>query len=321
MRDNILATLAYYDVFDFPLKTDEVFRYLIKLNSSLNQEEISLENIKKVLDQLVLDGRVSREGPPAGEAGDYYFIDDKSYLVPLRLKRQKISLKKWVKAKKAVHWLKIVPYVEAVFASGSLALNNCDELSDLDVLIVAKCGHIWSTRLLVSGLLSFLGMRRRYFEKIAPDKICLNHYITGQSLRIPFESIYNAQNYINLKPILVRDPGIIKRFADENNWINNFVIGKWIITTNENLLKIGFFSKLFFSIGIAIFNNKFGNWFENFARRYQTGKIVRNPLTKHTNGHVIYDDNQLAFHPDSPEATIMEKYTSKLKLLRSLTLF
>lgn len=309
MIDNILATLTYYDIFDFPLKADEVLAYLVKLEKPLDQKEISLENIKKALDQLVLDGRVGREE-------SFYFIDDKNYLVPLRIKRQKISAKKWVKAKKAIRWLRFIPYVEAVFASGSLALSNCDELSDLDVLIVVKHGRIWLARLLITGMLSLIRSRRRYFDKVAPDKICPNHYITDKSLRIPFGSIYNAQNYVNLKPILVRNPKTVEDFFNQNSWIGNYIYYSKPKYSNSVIHPnaIGNFSSL-------LLNNKFGDCLESLARRYQISRITRNPLTKSIVGHVVFNDNQLAFHPDSPEATIMEKYISKLKLLRSLTLF
>jgi len=295
--NNILATVIYYDIFDFPLKAEEVLAYLVKLEKPIDLKEISLENIKKTLDQLVLDGRIGREG-------DYYFIDDKNYLVPLRIKRQNISAKKWIKTKKAIRWLKFIPYVQAVFASGSLALNNCDELSDLDVLIVVKHGRIWLTRLLVAGMLSLIRARRRYFDKVAPDKICPNHYITDKSLKIPFESIYNAQNYINLKPILVRNPKIVEDFFSQNSWIGNHMY--YPKPTYSNTVTsynvIGDFLTF-------LLNNKFGNWLESIARTYQAKRITRNPLTRSLSGHIVYDDNQLAFHPDSQEVNIVDKYS------------
>lgn len=308
MRDNILATLAYYDILDFPLKADEVLNYLVKLNNNLNPEEVSLGNIKRILNQLVLDGKVYKDSLPASEAGSYYFLDEKNYLVPLRLKREKISAQKWAKARKAIRWLRFIPYVEAVFASGSLALNNCDELSDLDVLIVTKYGRIWLTRLLVSSLLSLIRIRRRYFQKIAPDKICLNHYITDQSLKIQFESMYNAQNYLNLKPILLRDQNIINEFFSQNSWL-----GDYIFHPHPK----HYDTVIYYSVGAKVLgfllDSKFGDWLEKLARNYQIRRITKNPLTKAANGHVVFDDNQLAFHPDSPEGQITTQYFEVIK--------
>ena len=311
MGNNILATLAYYDVLDFPLRPEEVLRCLVKINNQLNQTYLNLENVKKTLDQLLLEKLIDREG-------NYYFLSGRDYLVPLRIKRAKISKRKWAKAKGAIGWLQFFPYLEAVFASGSLALGNCDELSDLDVLVVTKHGRIWLARFLITVWFSWLGVRRKPEQKIAPDKICLNHYITEKSLRIPFESLYNAQNYVNLKPLLMRDQSLITKFQDENNWIKNYIIGPWVLDfdgADRPAVKISFVSGLISNICRLILDASPGNWLEKLTKGYQIKKIVRNPLTRSPSGHVVFNDNQLAFHPDSPEVKILETYQMKLKEL------
>lgn len=309
MRNNVLATIVYYDVLDFPLKAEEVLKCLAKTDGNLPPSGPDLLEVKRAVDQLVLEKIIDRDGA-------YYYLWGRDFLVPLRLKREKISRRKWHKALKAVWWLQFIPYVKAIFASGSLALSNCDELSDLDVLVITKHGRIWLTRFLVTVCLSWLGVRRKPEQKIAPDKICLNHYITDESLRIPFESIYNAQNYINLKPVLVRDWKIIEKFKEENNWIGKFVIGNWAVSNDpEKLIKISWLGKLISGISALVLNTKLGDWLEKVARSYQTKLIEVNPLTRDPNGHVIYSNNQLAFHPDSPEVKILKTYQMKLKEL------
>ncbi|MBI4120109.1 MAG: hypothetical protein HY454_01455 [Parcubacteria group bacterium] len=310
MRKSVLATLVYYDILDFPLKAEEVLKCLAKTDGDLPPSGPDLLEVKRAVDQLVLEKIIDRDGP-------YYYLWGRDFLVPLRLKREKISRRKWRQALKAIRRLKFIPYVETVFASGSLALSSCDELSDLDVLVVTKHGRIWLTRFLITVWLSWLGVRRKPEQKIAPDKICLNHYITDKSLRIPFESIYNAQNYVNLRPVLVRDWKVIEKFKEENNWINKFVIGDWAINNDpKKLVKIGWLARLISGISAIALNTKLGDWLEKVARRYQTKRIEANPLTKDPNGHVVYNDEQLAFHPDSPEQLVIEEYHKRLiKLL------
>lgn len=203
LRNNILATLAYYDALDLPLKAEEIFNFLIKKEN--DDIMISLPDIKKELDQLVLEKIIDVDQK-------YYYLTNRDFLVPLRLKKYLISQKKWLKAIRVVKWLAHVPYIETVFASGTLAMNNCDELSDLDLLIIVKHGKIWLGRLFVTAIISILGVRRRWNHIIAPDKICLNHYITDKSLKIPFENIYNAQTYANLKPILTNNDDTLNKF-------------------------------------------------------------------------------------------------------------
>jgi len=328
MKHNILATLAYYDVLDMPLKAEEVLRYLIKVGPVVefpitakpretdfrkfhygagekHENEIDLKKVKKTLDKLILDGIVDTDL-------GYYYFKDKDYLVPLRLKKERISIQKWKIAKRAIKWLAYVPYVEAIFASGTLAMNNCDELSDLDVLVVAKHGRIWTTRFLVSGMMSLLRVRRKWSDKIAPDKICLNHYITDKSLQIPFENIYNAQTYVNLKPILIRDPKIISRFYNENIWIEKYIVDP-VAPKTSNLKKVNNWAV---RIGEIILNSWIGNWLEVKLKKYQIRRIIANPLTTNPNGHIVYSDEMLAFHPDSPEEEVVKKYESLLARLK-----
>jgi len=76
--------------------------------------------------------------------------------------------------------------------------------------------------------------------------------------------------------------------------------------------------------GEWVLNSWCGNWLEKLAKNYQVKKIERNPLTaaalSHMSkggrgSHIIYSDEMLAFHPDSPEKAIIEKYRTKLKTL------
>ncbi|MEX1064171.1 MAG: hypothetical protein WD898_01775 [Candidatus Paceibacterota bacterium] len=307
LEENILATIAYYDVLDFPLKEEEVFRFLINfehLDASKKMNKPALDEVRNRMADLMKAGAIDSDQ-------GYYFLTDKKYLAPLRLKKEKIAREKWAKTLRAVKWIRLVPNVRAVFASGSLAISNTDELSDLDVLIVAKHGRIWLTRLFITVWLSLLRVRRSGSEKIAPDKVCLNHYITDKSPGIPYGSMYNAQTYINLVPIFIRDEETLKNFQRENGWVLTYVFD-WPEAVQEKKIGNGFAGM----IGKAkewFLNNRFGDFLENMARRYQSVRIERNPLTKKAGGRVIFTDEQLEFHPESVEDKIIERYNQRLR--------
>ncbi len=311
LRQNILATLGYYDVLDVPLKKDEILARMISFKH-LNSEESrvmpflmwpSLKiDVERELDQLIIDGVVDR-------VGDCYFLFGREYLVPLRFKNEKIAIHKWRKTLFAVKWLRIVPYVEIVFASGSLAINNTTELSDLDVLIIVKKGRIWLTRLLIIVLLSVLRVRRRGSDKIAPDKICLNHYISDESLQIPFKSIYNAQTYSNLVTIYARENEMVEKFKEANGWVTDFVLN-WNMFSSP-ILKGGIAGGLA-RITEAFLNNKVGDFFEKIARKLQYERIRNNPATNESGGRIVFNDEQLEFHPHSIETSIIRKYNDNL---------
>src|SRR3989344_3601625 len=105
-----LEKLAYYDALDMPLTQREL-------------------------------GDVPGH-PAVGEREGYFYLFDREYLVPLRKRREEYARRKWRIASHVMLFLRLVPFVRMVFASGSLSMNNTDELSDLDVILVAKHGRI-----------------------------------------------------------------------------------------------------------------------------------------------------------------------------------
>ncbi|MBI4117151.1 MAG: hypothetical protein HY451_00445, partial [Parcubacteria group bacterium] len=193
------------------------------------------------------------------------------------------------------------------FASGSLALSNTAQDSDLDVLLVAKHGRIWTTRFFTVLMLGFLGMKRKRGQSVAPDKICLNHFITEKSLYIPRKSIYTAQLYARLVPILGEEK-LVEEFCEANSWIKEYIpkfSNKFQIPNSKFLNSIK-------NIGEKILDTKFGDWIENVLRKYQLRRIKNYPLTYKPGGRIKADDESLEFHPDSPELKIIERYNKKM---------
>jgi len=64
-----------------------------------------------------------------------------------------------------------------------------------------------------------------------------------------------------------------------------------------------------------ILDGKLGDWLESFLKKIQTKRIEKDPLTYRAGGRVTFDDNQLEFHPESPEKNILEKYNQRLREL------
>ena len=314
-KNNILATLAYYDVLDFPLKEEEVFRFLVNLErrqTPENPRTSDFDEIKIELEKLRSENIVNfYDG--------FYFLFDRNYLVPLRLRREKIAKKKWRKTCRAVWWLKFLPYIRAVFASGSLAMSNTEELGDLDILIIVKRGRIWLSRLLISGLMSLIGMRRKYNQKIAPDKICLNHYITDRSLTIPCRSIYTAQTYVNLRPIFVSNPRIVTEFYKANSWLGDYVLNfeaeESAAEKINTAISHNFLTKIKSRADELILNTRLGDRLENSAKRWQINRIEKHRKQDPPGGRVVYNDGQLEFHPGSVETEVIGQYNRWLNKL------
>jgi len=305
----VLATIIYYDILDFPLTTPEIFKFLINPERSHEDSRhtpasfgINPERIEHSISNLIKDGFIeTRDG--------FYFLKGRRDIAQERIGKSKIAEEKWKKAKKYAYWLQVVPYIEIIFASGSLALGCADDDSDLDVLIVVQKNHIWLARIFLILATSFLGARRTKYDKVAPDKICLNHFITADSLRISFESIYNAQTYAYLTPLYSKTPRLVAEFYEQNKWVKDFLPNcDWPPSfqrgeAQENKLlrvKRKFLELLLDYSGL-------GWLLEKLARKIQKSRIDTD-----LPGRITISDTQLEFHPYSAEKEIINKFNQKI---------
>lgn len=160
----------------------------------------------------------------------------------------------------------------------------------------------------MSGVASLIGARRTRYELVAPDKFCFNHYLTTDALNIKHESLYNAQTYAHLIPI-VADPSLANKFFAENLWINKFLYNfKPYNQTIRRTVRPSIFLKNIARMLEFIGAGKIGDMFEQWACQYQQKRIVDNPVTHESGGRVVYTNAELEFHPHSFERVILDSY-------------
>jgi predicted nucleotidyltransferase len=283
-----LSLIAYYDVLDKPV-------------SDLLCKDVDIKRVQDLIDRNILS---YQDG--------FYFLSGRDFLVALQKKRSEETRKKLHFLRRIIKHLAWIPSIEAIFASGSLAMQTSTELSDLDVLVITKHRRIWTTRFLLTMVTSILGVRRTRNESRAPNKLCFNHYITDQSLSIPFVSLYNAYTYANLVPLFSKGE-IVSDFFDANTWIPDFVPN---VTNNHDeryLYTSGWLSRTIASLCRYISDTSIGNGLETFFKMYQWRRIEKSDGTLEEG--VMISDECLSFHPDSPEQELQDKYTKRFSEL------
>ena len=319
LQKAVLATIIYYDTLEFPLTSREVWRYLISPRrispEAKGDEPVAVVNVQTALEQLRAEGKIE-------ERLGFYSLSGKKHLYQERTEKNKLAEIKWKKARRYLYWVQLLPFIEGVLVSGSLALGHTSEDSDLDILVVAKGGRIWMARLLILFLYGLAGVRRRHGETTAPDKICPNHFVTTKTLHIPFPSLYNAQTYLHLVPVYIRRNELISDFWEANRWINRFVDFQYkdlgLAQTGLADHPLGDYqqravrSSRWLSVGRKFWEfvlelAPLGNWLERAAKRLQSRRINQN-----LPGRVRVSDDQLEFHPFSAESAILQKFNQTL---------
>ena len=342
LEKSIIATICYYDTLDYPLTGFEIYKYLANPSRTtpsfsppyeggaclLGRQvrgggaDISFNNILNTLENSSELKKIIQE------KNGFYFLQGKEKILPQRIKRQKLADQKWKKARRIIWLLQIIPYLRMIAVSGSLALGNTRKNSDIDLLIVTKAGRIWTCRTLITILITLLG--KKHHKGKTRDRICLNHYITDKSLRIPFESLYNAQTYARLVnvyefflPLAKEGPacrqagikrGYFQKFQESNSWVKNYLVF-WLNAKARNLrmIKENKILVSFTKFSEAVLDNRVGNQIENTLGKWQKKRIKADPLFEKPGGRITADENQLEFHPESHEVRIVKNFNQKMR--------
>lgn len=209
-EDKILITICYADVFDYPLKESEIWRYLA-------YGKVGFRRFRKILNKLISEKKVQTEH-------GFYFSKNRSNLVLLRKKREKISQKKMYFARKAAKILSLIPSVRFVGISGALAMKNVPRDDDIDFFIVTSRHRLWQTRLFSSLILDLFKMRRKPGDRQFRDKICLNMFVDLDHLKVlPNErDLYISHEILQLVPLIDKKQ-IYKRFLSINLWAGRYL--------------------------------------------------------------------------------------------------
>jgi len=301
---NILATIAYYDVFSYPLTIFEIWKYLMR--SDYFEEGYSggtdLSQIAKELKQEPLIRFIE-------EDNGFYFLKGRKELVAERIKNSKISFLKLKRLRFAIKILRFVPFVKMIGVTGRLAMKNAQNKSDWDVFIVLKKNRIWIGRTIVTLVAHLIG-KRRHGKKIQ-NRICLNYFATEEGLEIPIKDLYSANEYFFLYPIFGFET--FKKFQLKNKWIKNMKPHYYICEIEPSgIVEDSFFSRNFRKLGEKFFNFQF---LENWLEKIEKKKIMKNPKTYQEGGMIRATNEALIFLPELKGPKVFDKFKEKIENL------
>jgi hypothetical protein len=123
-KSNIIKTLLYFDIFNYPITKDEIINFMpMKKGDELI--------FKTSLNELVLENYIF-------QMGEFYGLKSGKELVEKRLVGNKHAQLNMQKAYKNSKLIGAFPYVEGVCISGSLSKGYMDESGDIDYFIITK---------------------------------------------------------------------------------------------------------------------------------------------------------------------------------------
>jgi len=218
----VLCTLIYADIFNYPLKSSEIYQRIIS-DKKISQKEVLL-----VLAGLFKKGKVGRDH-------GYYFLPGREKLVGKRNKSEARAKEKVGLARKAISLISKVPFVSMIGLSGSLAFDTAKPNDDIDLVVISLPNSLWIARGLVYLLLKtlggpFLGLKLRApGSKQTENRLCLNVFIDGSDLEIKEarRTLFTAYQILFLRPLADKNK-TFSYFCRQNNWMGKFLANKFI---------------------------------------------------------------------------------------------
>lgn len=297
LKESILKTIAYFDLFDFPLTAEEIKEYLFRYDKPLHIKEV-----KGTLSLMCEEGVIE-------ELKDYFILKDRSQILETRKARKFIAEKLWNRVNLYGQYIRAVPFVQMIAVCNNLAYDNPNQESDIDLFIVIKPKRMWIARLIISLILQFYGVRR-HGDKIK-GRFCLSFFVTTNKLNMRYLQMKPLDPYLAywtkfLCPIYGED--IYEKFKKENEtWIDekyglkfsddskkHMYIGK-----NENVLK-KFFEWL---LGGCI-----GDLIEGLLKKSFKKRTLRKMKKLGPEANVIVSDDMLKFHNHDKRKEYYEKW-------------
>lgn len=202
----ILDTLIYFDIFNFPLTSFEIWKNLYSKEKCELWEVIKTLNESEFL-KTKLEQRES-----------LYFLKGKEENIQ---KRKDNYIHTHYKYKKGLKFIKLISCfdcIKSIFIVNSMAIDNAKDGSDIDLFVITQKNKIWIARF-ISVLLAKM-LRLRPNEETKKDKICLTIFLDEQDLNLKRVCANNDIYYIYWinQVVPIYDNGIYKDFIKQNSW-------------------------------------------------------------------------------------------------------
>ncbi|MFN8242463.1 MAG: hypothetical protein U0X40_00305 [Ferruginibacter sp.] len=289
-RQHILHTLAYFDIFHYPLLKEEILRF--------HGENEPLADIEEALLLLEEDGYIFR-------IENFYSLHDDPALVSRRKKGNELAARQMQIARRAAAILARFPYVRGLAVSGSLSKNYCTEKTDIDFFIITRSNRLWVARTLMHlyKKFTFLTGRQKWF--------CMNYYIDEACPEIEEKNIFTAIEIATLLPM--QGKAALQRFHKANAWIRHYFPGMAAGDSTADEIKKGTLKKLI----EWIFDRTWGGWLDKKLMRITEKRWAKKEERRQKNEHGFVMSMLVNTHFSKPNPSffqqkVLELYKSKL---------
>ncbi|MGC9332656.1 MAG: hypothetical protein ACP5JJ_00790 [Anaerolineae bacterium] len=287
----IISTVAYADVFNYPLTAVQIHRYLVGLTASLAEVKAMLTG----------DGKVSCA---LSKQEKFYTLRGREDLVEMRQYRVNTAAKLWPRALRYGHAIAKLPFVRMVALTGALTMDNVKSDDDFDYLIVTEAERLWLTRALVIGLVVKLAARQG-------EEVCPNYLLSKRALFFEEHNLYTAHELAQMIPL----SGLLiyQEMRRLNTWTDRFLPNAKGPPKDLCSSDMGWRPVL--SLVETMLQTRIGTRLERWERERKILKFTQQVKDKTT---VSFDQDRCKGHFKSHAHIVQEALVDRLQKVREL---
>lgn len=309
LQTSILQTLAYFDIFSYPLTLHELHRFLWQPTASA-----SIGDMLSEVETLKQNNQIL-------EQSGYFLLPGREEIIRRRQRAIPFLEEKLHRAKKAIRKLRFLPFIQAVFLCNTVAVSVVKKDSDIDVLIVVRRNRLWITRFLVTALLSV--SRERRTKRTVANRICLSFYLTDDHLNISDITLVDEDIYLHywitqLIPLYERTT-IGDRIHQENQWVRQtlpYAFQPFLLLPRYRVIDSSI-SRPWAVFWEKLWGTGYGTMIEQQAKAIQRKKMERNygSLQDAPDTRVVINDTMLKFHENDRRAQYRDQWKETIDKL------
>lgn len=212
VRESFLATVAYADIFDYPLTPEECDIWRIRVPHTASR----IHGWSNTVTILKKHGKI------------FYCLRKNKSIIDKLEDRARWSVKKINIAQRMARILRFIPTIRLIGVTGGLAMYNAEKDDDIDIFCIVASGTLWISRFLAVAFMEAFGRRRRPADVRVKDKICLNMFMSESALCVPAQEqdLYTAHEVLQMRVLWERG-GVYRAFLRANGWVRNFLPNAW----------------------------------------------------------------------------------------------
>jgi hypothetical protein len=143
------------------------------------------------------------------ERDNFLFVED---MIESGLQKMSWSRSIFARYRKYLALITKIPWIKYIGMTGANAFETCNEIDDIDLLIITSRRRLWLTRLLIMRVGKLLGKRHI---------VDANYFIDEDNLKFYQEGYFVAVQVMSM--VSVMNPNFKKKLLEANPWIYKYL--------------------------------------------------------------------------------------------------